>query len=87
MPMHLTQDDAAAGTGTNGGRRPKIVAAPAAMSPELSDRPRRRTFTVQDKLRILAETDGAAETGEMAPSCAAKASILFVGPDRLAQAA
>jgi len=63
MPMHLTQDDAAAGTGTNGGCRPKIVAAPAAMSPELSDRPRRRTFTVQDKLRILAETDRAAETG------------------------
>lgn len=29
----------------------------------LSDRPRRRRFTVQDKLRILAETDNAAETG------------------------
>jgi transposase-like protein len=28
----------------------------------LSDRPRRRTFTVQDKLRILAETDQAAES-------------------------
>jgi len=39
------------------------VAAPAAASPELSDRPRRRTFTAQDKLRILAETDRAAETG------------------------
>ena len=37
--------------------------APAAVSPELSDRPRRRRFTVQDKLRILAETDQAAETG------------------------
>src|ERR1700728_3821354 len=38
-------------------------AAPASASPELSDRPRRRTFTAQDKLRILAETDRAAETG------------------------
>ena len=32
-------------------------------SPEISDRPRRRTFTAQDKLRILAETDRAAEAG------------------------
>ena len=31
--------------------------------PELSDRPRRRTFTAQDKLRILAETDRATATG------------------------
>ena len=37
--------------------------APAAASPELSDRPRRRTYTVQDKLRILAETDRAADSG------------------------
>jgi transposase-like protein len=29
----------------------------------LSSRPRRRTFTVEDKLRILAETDQAAESG------------------------
>ena len=43
--------------------RPTVVAAPAAASPELSDRPRRRTFTGQDKLRILAETDRATETG------------------------
>jgi transposase-like protein len=39
------------------------VAAPASASPELSDRPRRRTFTAQEKLRILIETDRAAETG------------------------
>jgi transposase-like protein len=39
------------------------VAVPASASPELSDRPRRRTFTAQDKLRILAETDRAADTG------------------------
>ena len=40
-----------------------VVAAPASASPELSARPRRRTFTARDKLRILAETDRAAETG------------------------
>ena len=39
------------------------LTAPAAPSPELSDRPRRRTFTAQKKLRILAEIDSAADTG------------------------
>ncbi len=33
------------------------------MSPELSARPRRRTFTAKDKLRILADVDRAVETG------------------------
>ncbi len=42
---------------------PIDAAAPAAASPELSARPRRRTFAAQDKLRILAETDRAADTG------------------------
>jgi transposase len=41
-------------------RRPTIVSAPAAASPELLDRPRRRTFTGQDKLRILGEVERAA---------------------------
>jgi transposase-like protein len=40
-----------------------VVAAPAATSPELPDRPRRRIFTVEEKLRVLAETDRAADTG------------------------
>jgi len=61
MPQPLI--DAEADAATNGGRRPTIVAASASASPELSDRPRRRTFTAQDKLRILSETDRAAETG------------------------
>jgi transposase-like protein len=39
------------------------VAAPVAPSPELSDRPNRRRFTAEDKLRILAEVDAAAKTG------------------------
>ena len=30
---------------------------------ELPDRPRRRIFTVEEKLRVLAETDRAADTG------------------------
>ena len=63
MPMPQTPIDADAGAATNGGRRPTLVAAPASASPELSARPRRRTFSAQDKLRILAETDRAAETG------------------------
>ena len=54
--------DAAAGAAMNGGRRPTIVAAPASASPEISDSPRRRTFTAKDKLRILADIDRAAET-------------------------
>ena len=62
--MPDTASDAEAGAArTGGGRRPTVVAAPASASPELSDRPRRRSFSAQDKLRILAETDRAAETG------------------------
>src|SRR5260370_20124779 len=63
MPMPDTASDAEAGAARNGGRRPTVVAAPASASSELSDRPRRRSFSAQDKLRILAETDRAAETG------------------------
>jgi transposase len=63
MPMLHTQIDAEAGAVSNGGRRPTVVAAPASVSSELSNRPRRRTFTAADKLRILAATDRALETG------------------------
>src|SRR5476651_978040 len=59
MPNMLTEASAATGPGTEEGRRPGPVAA----SPELTDRPRRRTFTAQDKLRILADIDRAAGTG------------------------
>ena len=51
---------AAAGGETIVGLQPSSLSAPAAASPELLDRPRRRTFTAQDKLRILAEVDRAA---------------------------
>ncbi len=46
-------------------RRP-TVAAPASASPELAARPHRRVFTAQDKLRILADTGRAADTGGVA---------------------
>ena len=55
--------DSAVGARAEGGRRPSVVPAPTAASPELSDRPRRRTITTETKLRILAETDAAAEAG------------------------
>ena len=65
MPMQTTDHDAAAGGGINGGRRPTVVPAPAAASPEIFARPRRRTFTAQTRLRILAETDRATGTGQI----------------------
>ena len=51
---------AGAGADNEEGRRPTMVSAPAPASPELVDRPRRRTFTARDKLRILDELDRAA---------------------------
>jgi len=65
MPMIPTPTDTEAGAATTGGRRP-TVAAPASASPELTARPHRRIFTAQDKLRILADTDRAADTGGIA---------------------
>ena len=59
MPMVQTPIDAATDAGSSGGGRPTLVAAPVAASAELAARPRRRTFTARDKLRNLAETDGA----------------------------
>jgi transposase len=47
-------------------RKPKTVPPPSAASPELSPRPQRRTFSAAAKLRILAETDRAADTGGIA---------------------
>ena len=66
MPIRDLKPDGAAGADTVGGRRPTAVSAPAAAAPELSDRPRRRTFTGQDKLRILAEIDHAPAGGTAA---------------------
>ena len=65
MPNRVAEAQAAAGAGTEEGRRPTVVPAPAAASSELSNRPKRRTFTAGDKLRILEETDRAAGTGDI----------------------
>ena len=65
MPNKVAEPKAAAGAGTEEGRRPTVVPAPAAANPELSDRPKRRTFTAGEKLRILEETDRAAGTGDI----------------------
>ena len=63
MPMLPIQNDADAGAAQDGSHRLTVVAAPASAPSELSARPRRRTFTAGDKLRILGETDRAADTG------------------------
>ena len=65
MPNTNAQTTAAAGAGTTESRRPTVVPAPAAANPEISDRPRRRTFTAKEKLRILHEADRATEPGEI----------------------
>jgi transposase len=63
MPSSDVEKQVAAGAGTDGGRRPTIVPAPAAADPEVSERPARRTFTGPEKLRILKEADQAVGTG------------------------
>ena len=63
MPRIIDNNSlAAAGAETEEGRRPTIVSAPAAATPDLLERPRRRIFTAKDKLRILGEVDRAAGT-------------------------
>ncbi len=66
MPNIHSQLDAAAGAGPEEGCRPTILPAPAAASPELSVQPKRPIFSAATKLRILAETDRAADTGGIA---------------------
>ncbi len=65
MPMIQTPINAEASAATTGGGRP-TVAPPTSTSPELTAGPHRRIFTAQDKLRILADTDRAADTGRIA---------------------
>lgn len=63
MPMLPLHNETTAAATANGRGTPTVVVAPAAVSPELSNRPRRQTFTAADKLRILGATDRALETG------------------------
>src|SRR5580693_3403530 len=60
-PIELTN-----AAGVKAGRRSRTVPPPPAASPELSPRPQRRTFSATAKLRILEETDRAADTGGIA---------------------
>jgi transposase len=60
-PLDLTH-----AAGHSEARKPTTVPPPSAVSPELSPRPQRRTFSAAAKLRILAETDRAADTGGIA---------------------
>ena len=59
MPVIPFEKTLADGGGTEEGRRPTVVPPPSAASPELSDRPRRRTFTTAYKLGILRQVDDA----------------------------
>jgi len=52
--------------GNSEARKPTTVPPPSAASAEFSPRPQRRTFSAAAKLRILAETDRAADTGGIA---------------------
>src|SRR3954454_15876707 len=61
MPSRVVEVQAAVGAGTEEGRRPTVVPAPAAANPEVSDRP----FTAGEKLRILEENDRAARPGDI----------------------
>ena len=59
MPSRDTKLGGSAGAGAAEGRRPTAVPAPAAATPELTDRAHRRTLTGQYKLRVLEEIDRA----------------------------
>ena len=65
MRNKVVETLAVAGAATEPGRRPAVVAASATVNPELSDRPKRRTFSAQEKLRILGEADRATAMGEI----------------------
>jgi transposase-like protein len=67
MPGTTVRDPSPAGGAEDEeGRRPTLVSAPPAASPELLARARRRTFTAADKVRILVEVDRAGAGGASA---------------------
>ena len=78
MPMIATQNQTEADAALDDGCRPTVVTAPASVSPELSNRPQRRTFTTADKLRILAATDRVAKRTDAANS-GQRARVLETG--------
>ena len=66
MPNTDGPSDPTHAAGNSEARKPTTVPPPSAASAEFSPRPRRRTFSAAAKLRILAETDRAADTGGIA---------------------
>jgi len=46
-------------------KRPGVGRAPSAPDPELVERPRRRTFTAQYKLKVLRQADACSKPGEI----------------------
>lgn len=66
MPNTDGPSDPTNAAGHREARKPTTVPPPSAASPEYSPRPQRRTFSAAAKLRILAETDRAADTGGIA---------------------
>lgn len=66
MPSKTDKQSDAAGAVAEEGRRPTTVTAPAASSPELTPRPKRRTYSAKEKLRILDEADRVTEPGGIA---------------------
>lgn len=63
MPVVSFEKPLADGAATEGGRKPTVVASPSAASPELPDRPRRRTFTAAYKLGVLRQIEEAEPGG------------------------
>ena len=64
MPSQTPLSSDAASDAISPDARPdRVVAAPAAPTAELTRTPKRRSFTAKYKLRILDETDRAADTG------------------------
>lgn len=63
MPVVPFEKPLADGAATEGGRKPTVVASPSAASPELPDRPRRRTFTAAYKLGVLRQIEEAEPGG------------------------
>ncbi len=65
MPTKVVEAQVAPGAVAEAGRRPAGETAPGATNPEFLDRPKRRTFSAQEKLRILGEADRATRSGEI----------------------
>src|SRR3954452_2933092 len=66
MPNNNGPLDLTHAAGHSEAHKATTVPSPSAASPELSPRPQPRTFSAAAKLRILAETDRAADTGGIA---------------------